>query len=384
MASAGATRAPATCPCPHPGRLHPPRTSPWPRHCNAIHPRIPPQAIPPIGPSDANAATGDRAWHRCASALQEGSVTEASGQKEEEKVPMATVSQLGPSASSEWEVDFCSRPLLDERGKKVWELLVCNADRSFQHSEYFPNNKINSKELAKAFQAILSREGSVVPLRARYFRGQMKTIITRALDDLGIEAVPSRRCFAVMGWLQERQENVYKNDPRYSEKAQTLFTFDLAAPEALPDAYRAEAWNFVQLPLGTLLEELKEVEKRNYFGATISLSDVGLSGLPDDTLIPGVSLYSRRAEPLAAWMNGLEIATVCADIDRACLILDTGVNERYVYAAYTRTDSTTAEALAWEQAKEAARGLHFLAVQADPDAEISSGLWLLLQREMPN
>eukprot|EP00803_Ostreobium_quekettii_P010196 evm.model.scf_972.7 EVM.evm.TU.scf_972.7 scf_972:44967-45683(+) len=147
MASAGATRAPATCPCPHPGRLHPPRTSPWPRHCNAIHPRIPPQAIPPIGPSDANAATGDRAWHRCASALQEGSVTEASGQKEEEKVPMATVSQLGPSASSEWEVDFCSRPLLDERGKKVWELLVCNADRSFQHSEYFPNNKINSKEV---------------------------------------------------------------------------------------------------------------------------------------------------------------------------------------------------------------------------------------------
>ena len=52
-------------------------------------------------------------------------------------VPKATV----------WEIDFCSRPLLDERGKKIWELLICDQERSFEYSEYFPNSKINSAEV---------------------------------------------------------------------------------------------------------------------------------------------------------------------------------------------------------------------------------------------
>ena len=34
--------------------------------------------------------------------------------------------------------------------------------------------------------------------RARFFRGQMSTIITKALTELGVKAVPSRRCFSVM------------------------------------------------------------------------------------------------------------------------------------------------------------------------------------------
>lgn len=51
------------------------------------------------------------------------------------------------STSSVWEIDFCSRPLLDERGKKVWELLICDPERNFEYAEYFPNNKINSAEV---------------------------------------------------------------------------------------------------------------------------------------------------------------------------------------------------------------------------------------------
>ena len=45
-----------------------------------------------------------------------------------------------------WELDFCSRPILDERGKKVWELLICDEGRSFEYARYFPNNKINSTQ----------------------------------------------------------------------------------------------------------------------------------------------------------------------------------------------------------------------------------------------
>jgi hypothetical protein len=46
-----------------------------------------------------------------------------------------------------WELDFCSRPILDERGKKVWELIICDADRNFEYATYYPNNKINSTEV---------------------------------------------------------------------------------------------------------------------------------------------------------------------------------------------------------------------------------------------
>lgn len=48
----------------------------------------------------------------------------------------------------------------------------------------------------------------------------------------------------------------------------------------------------------------------NLFGAKFSLASAGVDDLPRDTLVPGVAVFSRRALPLAAWTNGLEIAGV--------------------------------------------------------------------------
>lgn len=62
---------------------------------------------------------------------------------------------------------------------------------------------------------------------------------------------------------------------------------------------------------------------------------------------------SRRADPLAAWTDSLDLAAVVADTDRAFLILETGFSERWRYGAYRRTLETTAEATAWEAAKQA-------------------------------
>lgn len=59
--------------------------------------------------------------------------------------------------------------------------------------------------------------------------------------------------------------------------------------------------------------------------------------------------------PLAAWTSGLEVANVAADADRACLVLETGVNQRWRYGNYQRTPENTADARAWEAAKAAAR-----------------------------
>ena len=63
-------------------------------------------------------------------------------------------------------------------------------------------------------------------------------------------------------------------------------------------------------------------------------------------------MYSKRAEALAAWTNGLELAALTADVDRACLILETGVNQRWRYGGYRRSPETTGEAKEWENAKK--------------------------------
>lgn len=58
----------------------------------------------------------------------------------------ASTSNKSTPTTKTWELDFCSRPILDERGKKVWELLICDPQRNFEYAQYFPNNKITSNE----------------------------------------------------------------------------------------------------------------------------------------------------------------------------------------------------------------------------------------------
>ena len=55
-------------------------------------------------------------------------------------------STTGVPTSDIWELDFSSRPILDSRGKKRWELLIISPDRSWVYSKWFPNNKINSTQ----------------------------------------------------------------------------------------------------------------------------------------------------------------------------------------------------------------------------------------------
>ena len=131
--------------------------------------------------------------------------------------PESTLASLPQSL--EWEVDFSSRPLLDERKKKVWELLICDPSGRFQFSQYFPNNKVNSAELKRCIQALLDQEGARPPRRVKFFRGQMKTIISRAFKDLDIPTIPSRRCFALTGALYLPLNTAAMNGTRVAKEA---------------------------------------------------------------------------------------------------------------------------------------------------------------------
>mmetsp|Transcript_27737 Transcript_27737/g.58633 ORF Transcript_27737/g.58633 Transcript_27737/m.58633 type:complete len:375 (-) Transcript_27737:47-1171(-) len=283
-----------------------------------------------------------------------------------------------------WELDFCSRPLLDERGKKRWELLVCNSSRTFEHSEFLPNNKINSVVLKERLEQVIEAQGGKKPRKVLYFRTQLQTIVTRALDELQIKGVASKRCFSIMSWLDERLENVYKPDPGYDEKATAGFApVQDAIPKELSDALRGEQWLFVQMDWASLKEEMKDVLDGKAFGEIFDPEAQCRMQITDDTLIPGVAIFSRRANPLSGWTASLDLSNLKPDKKRACLVLETGVNNKWKYAAFEKTEENLEEAAAWEAAKEEVGGIHFLAIQDDPDAETCAGLWLLLDRPLP-
>ena len=62
---------------------------------------------------------------------------------------------------SDWELDFYSRPIIEENGKKRWELII-SSTKSFRSNEIFlwnkicPANEVNSIWLTKALKEAVS------------------------------------------------------------------------------------------------------------------------------------------------------------------------------------------------------------------------------------
>ncbi|KAK4414468.1 protein TAB2, chloroplastic [Sesamum alatum] len=290
--------------------------------------------------------------------------------------------ETDPESLTEWEVDFCSRPILDIRGKKIWELVVCDNSLALQYTKYFPNNVINSITLKNAIVAICDELGVPLPEKIRFFRSQMQTIITRACNELGVQPIPSKRCLSLLLWLEERYETVYTRHPGFQKGSKPLLALDNPFPMELPENLYGEKWAFVQLPFSAVREEVSSLQTRFSFGASLDLDLLGIE-VGEETLIPGLAVASSRAKPLAAWMDGLEVCSIEADTSRARVVLSVGISTRYIYATYKKTPVTTSEAEAWEAAKKACGGLHFLAIQDDLDSGDCVGFWLLLDLPPP-
>ncbi|CAN1132647.1 Protein TAB2 homolog, chloroplastic [Linum perenne] len=308
--------------------------------------------------------------------------------EEDEVDPTAEMCYLDPETDPDsivdWEMDFCSRPMLDIRGKKVWELVVCDESLSLQYTKYFPNNVINSITLRDALDSISADLGVPLPQKIRFFRSQMLTIITKACRELGIKPIPSKRCLSLQLWLEERYETVYKRHPGFQKGSKPLLALDNPFPLELPENLYGDKWAFVQLPFSDVRKEIASMDTKYAFGSSLDLDLLGIE-VDDNALIPGLAVASSRAKPLAAWMNGLEVCAVETDTTRGCLILSVGISTRYTYASYKKSPVTTAEAEAWETAKKTCGGLHFLAVQQDLDSESDDcvGFWLLLDLPPP-
>ncbi|MBG1271668.1 Tab2/Atab2 family RNA-binding protein [Nostoc sp. WHI] len=282
-----------------------------------------------------------------------------------------------------WEIDFYSRPILDDNQKKIWEVLVCEspldistkADSLFRYAQYCPSNQVNSGWLRTALQEAINEAGKA-PIKIRFFRRQMNNMITKACQDLGIPAQPSRRTLVLNQWLEKRMEEVYSQEPGYQGVTNPSVRLEKPLPQRLPDALEGQQWVFVTLDAADLAQ-MSEWEIG--FGEAFPLELVQVS---PEARIPGVLIFSPRALPLAGWMSGLELAFLRFDAkEEARLILETGVTESWI-VANIKKPQILAEAKGFEEAKQKANGVHFIGVQSDPQAQSFAGFWLLQEVDL--
>jgi hypothetical protein len=283
-----------------------------------------------------------------------------------------------------WELDFYSRPILDENNKKIWEVLVCESpldtrtktDSLFRYAQYCPSTQVNSGWLRTALQQAIEQAGEP-PLKIRFFRRQMNNMITKACQDVGIPAQASRRTLMLNQWLEQRMEQVYPQEPGYQEATNASVRLESPLPQRLPDALEGQQWIFVTLT-GADFAEMDEWEIA--FGESFPIE---LANLSPESRIPGVLIFSPRALPLAGWMSGLELAWLRLDTTKGTrLVLETGATESWILANM-KNPQTIAEAKAFEEAKQKANGVHFIGVQSDRQAESFAGFWLLQEVNLP-
>lgn len=277
-----------------------------------------------------------------------------------------------------WELDFYSRPIVDEQGKKKWEVLICEtplnvsdrAESLFRYSQYCPSSTVNSLWLAGAIKDAIA-SAPTPPQKIRFFRRQMANMITKACETLNIPAAASRRTLALSLWLDERMQSVYPAEEGYQAAANPSVQFVPETPIPLPDALIGEKWAFVSLPLAAF-DEMSEWDIG--FGEAFGLP---MTGLSPESQIPGLIIFSSRANALAGWMSGLELAFLRFESSRSpMLVLDTGSNDRWILANL-RDGATQAEAKRFEVAKQQAKQVHFLAIQSNPESDSFAGFWLM-------
>jgi hypothetical protein len=292
--------------------------------------------------------------------------------------PRAGTTVGGP----DWELDYYSRPIVEPDGRKRWELLICSTptgagSSTFRWVRRCPATDVNSVWLRQALEEALAEaeaEGFGRPRRLRCWRASMRTMVQRAADGLGLDLVPSRRCYTLVEWLRQREADVYPQEEGY-------LVGPLAPPPAslppvavpLPEAARGDRWDWASLPVSLLGE-----------AAGWDIDFAGLVPLPDlqgdDPAVPGIRLFSRRrALAIAGLLSGLEPVRLAMDGRR--LVLEAGLEDRWLLAELPAAEAEAA-ARAFAASRQQAAGLQFLAVQAQEDQSRLEGFWML--RDLPD
>jgi len=285
--------------------------------------------------------------------------------------------------TSDWELDFYSRPIIESNGKKRWELIICST-KSYKTKDIFlwnkkcPANEVNSAWLTKALNEAINfakKEGWAKPSIIRFWRSSMKSIIKKSLEALSIEALISRRTYDLFDRIEFLEKEIYPKEKGYVRGvlAPTFTSKMENSPEPLPEAVRGDALTISEISIG----ELKSAENWPMeFGDIFPIQQ----NLNDKNLVPGLRLFSKdRALALSAWFSCLE--PVKLTLRKNQLILEASEDDNWLVTDLPEKDANILSAKFLENKKNSF-GYQFIAIQSTPYIEQFAGFWILRDIEL--
>ena len=271
-----------------------------------------------------------------------------------------------------WQIDFYRRPLQDETGNALWELLICNPTRTFTYEACCPQSEVNANWLVTQLELAIA-QNKTAPAKIQVFRPQSLSLIETAAKKLRIGVEATRRTSALKEWLLQRKY------PQIGEPYHPL-ALDKPPPIPLPENLWGDQWRFATLPAGEIVEVFAErpmpILEMPEFLLPINL------GLASTIPIPGVVIDGgRKSMRLAMWLaesKPISLNYIAGSPDG--LVLEAGLIDRWIVATF-EDQEVSRSAQMYEQRKQQTKGLHFLLVQPDDSGITYSGFWLLRGEE---
>ena len=265
-----------------------------------------------------------------------------------------------------WQADFYRRPLQNEAGEVLWELLLCDGDRAFTYVAFCPQSQATAKWLTEQLQIAVQNQK---PDLIQVFRPQSLNLIQLAAEKLGIAVEATRRTFALKQWLQER--SYAANNGEYNPLA-----LDKPPPTPLPANLWGQQWRFASLSAGDIVEGFSQrlipVKEMPEFLLPLNL------GLASTVVIPGVVIDGgKKSMQLARWLQSVNpVALNYIPGDPSGLVLEAGLSDRYIVNTFTDKEVISA-AVTYATRQQLTKRLHFLLIQPDNSGMTYSGFWLL-------
>ena len=278
-----------------------------------------------------------------------------------------------PDGTSQiWQVDFYRRPLCNDSGEPLWELVACN-DREVAIA-LCPQSQVSATWLAEELQKLHEDRA---PKTFQAFRPQTLHLLESAVKSLGASVQANRRTTTLKRHLVRRSQE-YSQMPEYTGEPYDPLALEKPPPQPLPEELWGENWRFATAQASDLLDlAAGPIPVRSLPDELLPLN----LGLPSNATIPGIVLDGgRTAMHLARWLasaNPVAIDYIPGTPDG--LILEAGLVDRWVFLTFEDTN-VRSSARSFQQRKKESRGLHFLLVQPDDSGMTQSGFWLL-QRE---
>ncbi|MEQ9234363.1 Tab2 family RNA-binding protein [Coleofasciculus sp. E2-BRE-01] len=273
-----------------------------------------------------------------------------------------------------WQADFYRRPLRDETGQVLWELLICDTTGNVIYQSFCPQPDVTRDWLVSQVKIAATKTG--LPDAIHVFRPQSFNLFQEVGQQLEIKVEATRRTPALKQRLQERTLE-YQQHENYTGEAYNPLSLDKPPPVPLPENLWGDRWRFASIPAGDIEEGFAQ-RPIPIVQMPKELLPLQL-GLASTVAVPGVVIDGgRQSMPLARWLQEVEPVTLNY-IPGAPdgLILEAGLVERWVMATF-EDEEVAAAARLYEQRKQTSQGLHFLLVQPDDSGITYTGFWLLM------